>query len=430
MKTVLERSLVIVPAIAFEGFVIWLLFFSIAPISAAIAYLIGGNKRTSLPMTRKIMNAQEKMGTRISDDNLLSEVAKSDERLSETLHYVQVLSGASLAVAESTQYYPSGEDYWSDMLAEMRKAEKYIYLEYFIVEDSVMWGEMTKVMAEKVKSGVDVRFIFDDLGSIGTFSRKDTNKLDALGIKWLAFNEVKYISGTINNRSHRKMMIIDGKVAFSGGVNIADEYINQVKKLGYWKDIGFKITGSAVGEYLYMFMSFWNALAQEQIPHTVLDSVPSEHSTSDGLVLSYYDSPSNRDSISSNFYIEMLGNARKYAWFYTPYLMIGDALQDAVVRAAKRGVDVRIITPGFLHAKASIYDSEICTIGTVNLDYRSLYLNFENNSIFWRSSIHEQLKNDFLETLDKSKEIKEDDLKRGVLGRLLDGVLRIFAPLC
>ena len=441
--------------------IIWLLFFTLAPIPAAAAYLMFGNKKTVRPIVHMVNAARDRMEIdRKEGDEAIQKVAAEDRRISESLQYVTNMSGFPADICESAQYYPLGENCWEDMLAEMKKAEKYIYLEYFIVQDGTMWGEMTKIMAEKVKAGVDVRFIYDDFGSLTTFSGSDTRKLDQMGIKWIAFNKLKFVSGTLNNRSHRKMLIIDGKVAFSGGINIADEYINKIEKYGHWKDIGFRITGPAVANYLYMFTQFWNAFSKDQIPDSAFDAVPAAVEKEDGVILSYYDSPGNRDAVSNNFYIEMLGNAKDYAWFYTPYLILGDTLQDAFVRAAQRGVDVRIITPGvpdkkivfritrsfygplleagvriyqytpgFVHAKASLYDDELCTIGTVNLDYRSLYLHFENNSIFWHSSIADALKADYLDTISKCEEIKLEDMKQGFFGALFDGILRIFAPL-
>lgn len=443
--------------------VLWLLFFSSFPLPAAYAYLLWGNKRTVKPITLRVAAAEKELTLPVQDGSAaLARIAAEDERTAESLQYVTVLSGFAPALCESTEYYPLGEACWTAMLEEMKKAEKYIYLEYFIVEDGLMWGEMLKIMAERARVGVDVRFIYDDVGSLTTFSKKDTKKLDEAGIKWLAFNPLKYIRGTLNNRSHRKMLIIDGRVAFSGGINLADEYINKTEKYGHWKDIGFKITGPAAANYLHMFVQFWNAFSPDKIPGEVFPSpADCEPQSHDGIALSYYDSPGFRDPVSNNFYIEMLGNAKKYAWFYTPYLMLGDTLMDAFVRAAKRGVDVRIITPGvpdkklvfrltrsfyrplleagakiyqytpgFVHAKASLYDDEVCTVGTVNLDYRSLYLHFENNTIFYRSSVIDKLKADYLQTLEKCARITKNDLKQGLFATIFDGILRIFAPLC
>lgn len=467
--------------------VLWLLFFAAFPIPAALAYLLWGNKRTVQPIIGKIEQAQKELLEGAASDNtpnpenaegqnsgdkaaqqaqLVTELRKSqpelyDKRIGESLAYVSKLTGSSLRPASGTEYYPLGEDCWQAMLEEMKTAEKYIYLEYFIVEDGLMWQAMTDIMAEKVKEGVDVRLIYDDMGSLATFTRKDRKKLDSIGVKWIAFNQLKFITGTLNNRSHRKMLIIDGRTAFSGGINLADEYINRRERFGHWKDIGFRITGPAVDNFLYMFVSFWNACSPDKVPRDIFDADFKAAEKTDGMVLSYYDSPGYRDPVSNNFFIEMLGNSSEYAWFYTPYLMLGDTLLDAFVRAAERGVDVRIITPGipdkklvfrmtrsfylpllragvrifeytpgFVHAKASLYDGGVCTIGTVNLDYRSLYLHFENNSIFWNSSIHEKLQADYLETQSKCREITLENMKRNIFGILLDGILRIFSPLC
>jgi len=455
--------------------VLWLVFFSAAPAVATVAYLMWGNKRTVRPISRRMEEARKRLSVedrlrieerqelqRMGGNALLGiEEGAGAGRVSQSLRYVTNLSGYPAEVCEGARYYPLGRPCWQAMLGEMRRARHFIYLEYFIIEDGLMWGEMCEVMRRKVEEGVDVRLIYDDLGSLPTFSSRDTARLDEMGVKWIAFNKVAFISGTLNNRSHRKMLIVDGRVAFSGGINLADEYIGEVVKSGHWKDIGFRICGPAVGNYLHMFAQFWNAFSEDQIPERFFELVPRVAREQDGIVLSYYDSPGNRDPVSNNFYVEMLGNAREYAWFYTPYLMLGDTLMDAFVRAARRGVDVRIIMPGipdkavvfrlsrsfyrplldagvkiyqydpgFVHAKASLYDDEVCTLGTVNLDYRSLYLHFENNSIFWRSSVLTDLKRDYLETLERCTQVQADDLREGLLGTLLDGVLRIFAPLC
>ena len=442
--------------------ILWILLVMLMPIPATLAYLMVGDRRTALAITKYVDKAKKDM-PELSEINPAAIPCEEryDERISKSLQYITNLSGFPINVCESAQYYPIGEECWKAMLEEIKKAEKFIFLEYFIVEDGKMWSAMCELFEQKIKAGVDVRFIYDDLGSLATFGKSDDDKLTRMGMNWISFNEVKFIHGSLNNRTHRKMLIIDGKVAFSGGVNLADEYINEMVKFGHWKDIGFKITGPSVENYLHMFVQFWNAFSKDKISNEVFDLVPKESVAMDGGVLSYYDSPANRDPVSNNFYIEMLGNAKDYAWFYTPYLMLGDTLLDAFVRAAKRGVDVRIImpgipdkklvfrmsrsfygtlleagvkiyeyTPGFVHAKASLYDDEICTIGTVNLDYRSLYLHFENNSVFWKSSILDELKKDYLDTLSKCNQISEKDIKKGFLGKLLDEILRIVVPLC
>lgn len=259
------------------------------------------------------------------------------------------------------------------------------------------------------------------------------------------------------------MLVIDGRVAYSGGINLADEYINEYEKYGHWKDIGFRLTGQAVMNYVLMFEEFWCAFCDKN------DELPERHELQpvqipeqkDGYVISYYDSPLRIDSISNDLYIDLLSQAVDYAWFYTPYLMLGDGLMEAFVRAAERGVDVRILMPGipdkkiifrmshsyyqelldagvkiyeyqpgFVHAKACIFDDRICTVGTVNLDYRSLFLHFENNSLFYESQIIHEIKADYEATLEKCVQMQPYDIKKYAFRWFFDGLLRVFAPLC
>ena len=259
------------------------------------------------------------------------------------------------------------------------------------------------------------------------------------------------------------MLIIDNRVAFSGGINLADEYINKVEKYGHWKDIAFRITGQPVQNFTRMFTEFWNAFSNDPISTTQLKPLAAkkEITQNNGYMISYYDSPIYSEAVSNNLYVELLSRATRYAWFFTPYLMLGDTLMDAFVLAAQRGVDVRIImpgipdkkivyrmsrsyyqplleagvkiyeyTPGFVHAKGCVVDDCFGTLGTVNLDYRSLFLHFENNSFFFDASILKDLKEDFLATQEKCRLRTLDNI--GICFRkwVVDGVLRIFAPLC
>ena len=264
------------------------------------------------------------------------------------------------------------------------------------------------------------------------------------------------------------MLIVDGTVAFSGGVNLADEYINAYPKYGHWKDIGFRLTGAAVLPYVWMFMEFWNAFSEppdEKISNALLLSCIEQNQTArtieKGAVLSYYDSPLRTEAVSNELYIELLSLAKQYAWFFTPYLMPGDELLNAFVRAARRGIDIRIIlpgipdkkiiyrmsrsyytvlleagikiyeyTPGFVHSKGCLIDDTMGTIGTVNLDYRSLFLHFENNSVFYKADLLADWKADFLATQAQCRERTLENVTEGFGKWFLDGILRIFTPLC
>lgn len=328
-----------------------------------------------------------------------------------------------------------------------------------------MWEAMVDVMEQKVQEGVDIRVLYDDIGSIGTFSARNRASLLKKGIKCEKFNPLIVLSGALNNRDHRKIMVVDGVVAFSGGINLADEYINEEHPFGHWKDIGFKITGDAIRSYAYMFIEFWNASSLNKITEALVGDDFAKTRVSgetdfDGYVLPYYDSPGRTEAASNNVFIDLLGQAKDYMWFYTPYLLLGDGLRDAFVRAAQRGVDVRIVmpgipdkkivyrmsrsyyrdllkagvkiyeySPGFVHAKACLADDCVGSIGTVNLDYRSLYLHYECNALFYNASILADLKEDFEASMKVSKERTLQDEKKGLLYRIINGTLRIFAPL-
>ena len=443
--------------------ILWLLVILTFPLAGALLYLLFGNKRTTKPLQKKLADAQPLPPDVCDTDRLYEEIALENRRFSQTLRLVQERTGSMLHVNRRADYYPLGDDMFPVMLAELRKAEKFIFVEYFIIENGYLWDSMVEILADKAASGIDVRVLYDDLGSISTYTKEAARELRRKGIRCEAFNPLVIIKGTLNCRDHRKMLIIDGNTAFSGGVNLADEYINHVEKYGHWKDIGFRLTGEAVLNFTRMFAQFWNAFTGERIPDEYLQApaATEEKERTDGYVLSYYDSPLRQDAVSNELYIELLSQAQDYAWFYTPYLMPGDALMEAFVRAARRSVDVRIIMPGvpdkklvyrmshsfypelleagvkiyeyepgFVHAKGCIVDDIVGTVGTVNLDYRSLFLHFENNSVFYRASLLRALKADYERTLEKCRERTTDNIGSGFRKWVMDGVLRIFAPLC
>lgn len=443
---------------------LWLLIILVFPVFGAILYLFLGERKTARPIQRRLAHGRSLLpGQSEEDPSVWHAIDQADPRLAQTFRYVSRKTGFAVKPCDDTAYYPLGEVMFEQMLEDLRSAERFIFAEYFIVSDGQMWDAMVEIMAEKAAKGVDVRFMYDDLGSISYYSEENLKQLEMKGILCTRFNPLIYIRGTLNYRDHRKMLIIDGRVAFSGGVNLSDEYINAKERFGHWKDIGFRLTGAAVHNYTLMFAEFWNAFSHQSIPAELLtppvhpQPLRSEH----GFVLSYYDSPLYRDAISNNLYMELLSQATRYAWFYTPYLMLGDTLLDAFVRAAQRGVDVRIImpgipdkklvyrmsrsyyrplleagvriyeyAPGFLHAKACVIDDVIGTIGTVNLDYRSLFLHFENNSLFFRAPLLADLKEDFTATQALCDERTLDSMGMTLVNWVFDGILRIFAPLC
>lgn len=442
---------------------LWVMVIVAMPILGALLYFLLGNKNTGKKLKKKLEQSASTLPNMMdpAHETCITEIRNEDIRIGQTLAHISHATGFPVLRNDKSKYYSFGEEMFRDMCEDLRKAEKYIYAEYFIIQSGKFWDTLVDIMAQKVKEGVDVRVMYDDLGSIGTFSVIDVMELTKKGMKCIPFNPFLFIKSQLNNRDHRKLMVIDGEVAYSGGINLADEYINEIQPYGRWKDIGFRITGEAVNSYAYMFAEFWNAFSNDKIlTDDIVCRQTEKRHAHNGYVLPYYDSPMRDEHISNELFIEILSTATSYVWFYTPYLMLGDALYDAFIRAAKRGVDVRILMPGisdikmvhrlsrsyykdllkagvkiyeygqgFVHAKAFVADDKIAGIGTVNLDYRSLFLHFECNAIFYKADIIKDLKSDYLATQEESIEKTESDIKKGLLHTFGNNVLRVIAPL-
>lgn len=441
--------------------ILWLLVILTVPVAGALLYLLFGNRRTARPLRKHLRRVQE--AGQPAPLPCGGTPFEGEKRMEQTVRWLEHKTGYPLMRAEDVRYYPLGDAMYPDMLTDLRAAKKTIYLEYFIIEPGEMWQSIVDILAQKVREGLDVRVMYDDLGSISTFNFSNALALEKLGIRCVTFNPLLALKGTANYRDHRKMLIVDDAVAYSGGVNLADRYINREHPYGHWKDTGFRLTGAPVRSFTHMFLTFWNAFSlQKEEPMPMPPAAAAaEPAAQDGWVLSYYDSPLNSEATSNRLYIDLLSQATDYAWFFTPYLMLGDDLLDAMLAAAQRGVDVRIImpgipdkklifrmsrsfyqvlltggvkiyeyTPGFVHAKSLVCDDRAATVGTVNLDYRSLFLHFENNSLFYRGSIVARVKEDFLATQSQCRAVEACDTKRYSRRWIVDGVLRIFAPLC
>ena len=444
---------------------VWIIVILIMPILGAIIYLFMGNKRSGKRLKKRLKKASGMISIMdvVGEKDCVNEIVKDDLRLSQTLRHITGATGFPVFKIDTSRYYCFGEEMFADMVRDLKTAEHYIYMEYFIIQHGKFWDTLTDILAERAAAGVDVRILYDDLGSISKYSYADILDLKRKGIKCISFNPLLFISARLNNRDHRKITVVDGRIAFSGGLNMADEYINEIHPYGIWKDIGFRITGPAVRSYTYMFVEFWNAFSADTMlkehltfPDTGVDT----ENPGCGYILPYYDSPVRDEHISNFLFSDILYQATGYVWFYTPYLMLGDTLLEAVVRAAQRGVDVRIIVPrvsdskfvqriarsyyrelinggariyeykpGFIHAKAFLADDKVAGIGTVNMDYRSLFLHFECESVFYKADIIETLKNDYQKTLEDCEEETAENISNSIFCRLLDSTLRLVAPL-
>ncbi|MDE7260886.1 MAG: cardiolipin synthase, partial [Oscillospiraceae bacterium] len=359
-------------------------------------------------------------------------------------------------------YYPIGEEAFAAIMEALEGAEDFIFLEYFIVEEGCMWGRILKVLEEKARQGVEVRVLYDGTCALYKLPYQYPKQLEELGVKCRMYAPLRPLVSThYNNRDHRKILVVDGRCAFTGGINLADEYINRRVLHGHWKDVAVRITGEAVASFTLMFLQMWNVgeFQGEGEYQRYLDaSVPVE---AEGWVIPYGDSPFDGERVGEMTYIDILNRARKYVHIMTPYLIIDHEMITALTFAAKRGVDVRLImpavpdkktvfalgrsyykellaggvriyeyTPGFVHAKVFVSDDATAVVGSINLDYRSLYLHFECAALMVRTPAVGTVEQDFQETLEKCREISLEDCRRDKLSRRITGfLLRPLAPL-
>lgn len=379
------------------------------------------------------------------------------------IRYLQKFNGFPIYKHTQTLYCASGEETFEAMLRELEKAQKYIFLEFFIVAEGLMWDSILEVLKRKAALGVDVRLIYDDLGCFLLLPRDYQDALRSFGIQCQVFNPFRPFLTTVqNNRNHRKILSIDGKVAFTGGLNLADEYINQKVRFGHWKDGAVMVEGYAAWSFTVMFLEMWALLNHQEERYEAYLPWQEEGCWvgHDGLVQPYSDSPMDSENVSEHVYLRMIEKAQEYLYITTPYLVLDDSIISSLVLAAKSGVNVRIVTPhipdkrlvqfvsrsyyrelikagihiyeytkGFIHSKTFVSDDKIATIGTVNMDFRSLYLHFECGTWFYRSKAVAAVKEDFIQTLEHCKLMTEQDCRCNFVTRVVQDVLRIFAPL-
>ncbi len=439
----------------------WLILVALLPILGATMYFAFGNKRPARKMRSKLQTELEITRPLLKQQNDI--LPKMDSRAASTAEYVSKYGPYPVWQNTDTRYFPVGDDMYEVMLETLENAKHYIFLEYFIIARDGMWEKILEILQRKAAEGLDVRLIYDDMGSIDLLPAKYASKMEKNGIKCLAFNPfVPIVSLAVNHRDHRKIMVIDGHTAFNGGINIADEYINQRDRFGHWKDSGVILHGDAVWNFTLMFLEIWNAFKKTDSNYDVFR--PHAHHESafsgDGFVQPFGDSPFDDEPVAENVYIDILSQAQDYVYIFTPYLIISNELQTALCLASKRGIDVRLVTPGipdkkivyrltrsyykpllqagvkiyeytpgFLHSKSFVSDDKIAVVGTINMDYRSLYLHFECGTLLYNTKSIISLKNDALNTFAVSREVQEGNCSVGFFGNIINAILRIFAPL-
>ncbi len=436
----------------------WIFVIFMAPVIGVLIYLIS-TKKNSRYYKRDII-ANDQVIKELKDDSLLLEYA--DDSIKKQVYYLKKYAKSSVFTGNDTKYYPLGELMWQDMLVELKKAKKFIFMEYFIVQNGKMLDAIIDILKEKASQGVEVRFMFDSLGSLTKAPENFKAELEAHGIKCYPFNStITIFDFGFNNRDHRKITVIDGKVAFTGGVNLADEYINHVEIFGHWKDSGIKIVGSAVNYFTIMFLTVWSFdddKISDYEKYLVADYQTFENN---GFIAPYTFYPHNYERVGEVMYNSMLKKAKDYVYITTPYLILDYTMLNEFIATAKEGVDIRLImpgipdkktvymlsrsfykpllkagvrifeyTPGFVHSKQFVSDDETAIIGTINLDYRSLTHHLENAVWLLHDKSVMAIKEDFLETQALCKEVTLADISRSKIKDLiLLPILRAFAPL-
>ena len=441
----------------------WMILFMLMPVQSGLLYLLWGNKRPVFGLRRRLERAGQAMDpTRRPDPAAEEQLEKADPRAAMTAKYLHDYAPAPVCSGTAVKYYPDGQSMFADMLPALRSAEHSIYVESFIIGMGEMWGQIHEILRQKAAAGLDVRVIYDDAGCLSLLPHNYAEILQADGIRAFSFNRcVPVLNLVMNNRDHRKIMVIDGKIGFTGGVNLADEYINKLKRFGYWKDSGVRLEGPGATSLAGIFLTFWKAKYPDEEIDPARDLPEVKPQETDCLVQPFADSPVDREAVAKNTYLELINQAQKRLYICTPYLILDNDLLSCLRLAAKRGVDVRIYTPGvpdkptiyqltrsyfphllragvkiysytpgFLHAKTWLMDDRIAAVGTVNLDYRSLYLHFENSVLIYGGAVLEDVRKDLAEIERESKEVTLGDCRTGFVGTMYSAVLRLVAPLC
>jgi len=434
--------------------IIILLFF---PLVGTIMYIVFYQNKLSSKTLKNIIKSEKESKKYLIKENNLKEEIKNNTNLKYLYNYV----GYPITKNNNVEYYPIGEIAFKNIIKELKKAEKFIFLEYFIINHGIMWNKILEILKTKVLEGVEVRVMYDDAGCFTLLKKSYYKELENLGIKCVVFNKLNPISGVIlNNRDHRKILIIDGKVAFSGGINLSDEYINIISKHGHWKDNAFKLEGPAVWTYTVMFLSLWNAFKKEDKDYTKYKNDVKNITKHQGYAVPYGDSPLDEEQTGEDIYLNIINQAKNYLYIFTPYLIIDTDIINSLILASKKGVDVKIIipgvpdkkivytltesylekltkggvkiykyTPGFIHSKVFLSDDKIGTVGTFNLDYRSLYLHFECGIYLEEVKSIKEIKEDFKETLKKCHQVTIKEATPGFFKSIWQTILRFFAPL-
>ena len=439
----------------------WILFVIILPIVGFMLYFLFHERKLPKKIVKRYNIYNESLKT--NDEEIHQELKKENSLISTQAKQLCNIANTHLYKNTNLEYFKIGEEMFEKMKEELKKAKKFIFMEFFIIEEGIFWNSILEILKEKAKENVEVKVVYDDIGCMGTLPGKYYKMLKKYNIDCVLFSKLKgQADGEFNNRSHRKILVIDGKVAFTGGVNIADEYINEVKRFGHWKDTGIKLEGSAVKELTKLFLTDFYINIKKEVK-VDFDKYYIDYSKeSNSYVIPFGDGPNPiyDKNVGKITIMNLLNHASNYVYIATPYLIIDNEMMKSIENAALRGVDVRIIVPhipdkkmvfdmtksnyqlliksnvkvyeyepGFIHAKQYIADDEVAMIGTINLDYRSLTHHFENGVWIYKDEVIKSMKEDFIDTMNKSIYMNDLKIKNSLFTKFKRSLIRIFSPL-
>lgn len=441
----------------------WIVPVMIFPIFGGLFYLLyGGNKLSTREKLKMVIQNIEMTNSLKQDDEIIKKIGDKSIYAKNQSEYILNYAKCPVYNNTETTYFKIGEEKFEALLRELKKAEKFIFLEYFIIQEGKMFNSILEILEEKAKQGVDVRLIYDDVGCIVTLPHNYKNTLEAKGIKCRVFNPIKpFFTRRLNNRDHRKIVVIDGDIGFTGGINLADEYINEYEKHGYWKDAGIMLKGDAVWNLTVMFLSMWDYIDNKEEDYIKFKPSKNKYYNSKGYVQPFDDSPLINEPIGETVYLNLINKAKDYIYINTPYLIIDNEMATALKIAAKSGVDIKIVTPyipdkkfvhavtksyyesfikdgieiyeftpGFMHAKTFVVDDEYGVVGSINLDFRSLYLHYECGVWLYKTESIKSMKDDYLETLKRCHKVTMEECKNtSSIRKVLRLIIRMFAPL-
>ena len=445
-----------------ESKVTWLLF-AVVPVFGFLLYLMFGERRLS----KKEIQQLEKMDSmKFREENSYDLRVELKQENKSAFGIVKSLlsmdHNADVYDGTTSQYFPLGEEMFEAMLDDLRSAKKFIFLEFYIIDPGLMWNRILQILVDKVQQGVEVKLLYDDIGCMATLPGDYTKRLRKMGIDAHKFNKViPRMTVAYNNRDHRKILVVDGQVGYTGGINLADEYINHIVRFGHWKDGGVRLEGRAVKALTRLFLMNWY-INRGEITDFDRYHFDSQRVEGKGLYIPYGSGPKPiyKEQVGKAVYQNIINQAIDYVYITTPYLIIDYDLTEDIKNAAMRGVDIRIVTPfipdkkliqivtrgaypdlleagvkiyeytpGFIHSKNVISDDELAVVGTINFDYRSLVHHYENAVLMYQTESIADIKQDFEDLFDVSKEISLETLQNSWYQRLLKEIMQLFAPL-